>query len=119
MTVTLFPTSKEPAVTTTVDIGTEVRETILSQIGRMNVLAISGGRAVPIPLGIKLPVAHGYSVEVILDEGSDTYTVTRVFTRAGTRFEKGQVEWVYCDEVGEIAYQASCYHHPFPRTPEV
>ena len=91
-----------------------LQTTIARQIGPMNIMAISGGRIQPIPDGIILPVAHGYSVEVVLDAGSDTYIVRRVFTRSGKRFDKGTVEQVYCDEVGEIAYRASCYHHEFP-----
>lgn len=91
-----------------------IQTTLVHQIGRMNVLAISGGRIQSISDGIALPVAHGYSVEVVLDPGSDTYIVRRVFTRAGKRFAKGEMEQVYCDEVGEMAYRASCYHHPFP-----
>ncbi len=89
----------------------ETRQTIVDQIGRMNVLAISGGRVKPTADGIVLPVAHGYTVEVDYDEGFDTYVVRRVFTRASKRFVKGVVSGVYCDEVGEIAYRASCYHH--------
>lgn len=94
-------------------VTSEVRQTIVAQIGRMNVLAISGGRVKPTADGIVLPVAHGYTVEVDYDEGFDSYVVRRVFTRAGKRFVKGEVAHVYCDQVGEIAYQASCYLHDF------
>lgn len=85
--------------------------TTLAQIGRMNVLAISGGRVLQNGETLVLPVGAGYSVEVDLDEGSDTYTVRRVFTRGAKRFVKGTLERVYCDEVGTVAYQASCFHN--------
>jgi hypothetical protein len=83
--------------------------TTLAQIGRMNVLAISGGRVQSNADTLVLPVAHGYSVEIDLD-ASDTYNVRRVFTRAGVRSVKGERTDVYCDELGEVAYRASCYH---------
>ena len=62
-----------------------------------------------------LPVAHGYTVEIDLAL-NDTYTVRRVFTRAGKRFVKATVTGVYFDQIGEVAYQASCYHDPMPQT---
>ena len=40
---------------------------------------------------------------------NDTYVVRRVYTRAGRVTVKGQQYTVYCDEVGEVAYQASCF----------
>lgn len=86
--------------------------TTLAQIGRMNVLAISGGRTRTDGDTLILDVAHGYSVEIDL-ESNDTYTVRRVFTRVGNRFVKGERSDVYCDEVGEAAYRASCYHDDF------
>jgi hypothetical protein len=82
--------------------------TIARQIGAMNLLAISGGRVTRRETGITLPVAHGYSVTVDYSAG-DVYTVRRVFTRAGKASVKKEWTDVYCQEVGEIAYQASCY----------
>lgn len=84
------------------------RAEIVRQIGRGNVLAISGGRVRATACGISLPVRYGYTVEVDYRD-DDTYTVRRVFTRAGTRWVKGERERVYCTEVGEAAYRASCY----------
>ncbi len=93
---------------------------LLDQTGWRNVLAISGGRVQVRETGVTLPVHAGYSVEIDL-AGNDTYTVRRVFTRAGKRFDKGTTEDVYADQVGEVAYQASCYvNGAFPasyRTP--
>jgi len=84
------------------------------QIGLGNILRISGGpSSIDAEGRLILPVGRGYSVRVILDEGSDTYTVQRVYTRAGVERIKGERTWVYCDEVGEVAYRASCYHDEF------
>lgn len=85
-------------------------EVLVSQIGMMNVFAISGGRVIKRETGITLPVSNGYSVTVDL-HANDTYTVRRVYTRAGKVTIKGEVEGVYCDEIGEIAYQASCFRN--------
>lgn len=87
---------------------------LLDQIGVGNVAAISGlrfGRIIAgdpeagrYIVGVTLPVSSGYAVHVVL-AGDDTYTVRRMF--------RGKVkkEWtgVYCEDVGETAYRASCY----------
>jgi hypothetical protein len=79
------------------------------QIGFMNVGAISGGRAVRVgPSTIDLPVSSGYKVRVTI-EADDTYTVERVMVRGAKTFHKGKMTDVYCDEIGEVAYVASCY----------
>lgn len=80
----------------------------MDQIGRMNVLAISGGRATIGYHCVVLPVSSGYHVVVSL-QGNDTYRVQRVFLRAGKASVKEEWTDVYCDQVGEVAYQASCY----------
>jgi hypothetical protein len=81
---------------------------LLAQIGMWNVLAVSGGRVMRRETGVTLPVARGYSVTVDL-MGDDTYTVRRMFKRSGV--DKVMKEWdsVYCDQVGETTYRASCY----------
>jgi hypothetical protein len=82
---------------------------LLGQIGRMNVAAISGGRAVRVgPSTIDLPVSSGYKVRITI-EADDTYTVQRVMVRGTKTWVKGEQTNVYCDEVGEVAYQASSY----------
>jgi hypothetical protein len=89
---------------------TEVRTSMLRSIGRMNLLAISGGRVLWLDdFTVKLPVGAGYSVEVEYDRGSDTYTVRRVFTRKGVKFPKGELTYVYFDDLGETAYRASSF----------
>jgi hypothetical protein len=87
---------------------------LLDQIGTMNVFAISGGRRGVMRdengevTDLILPVAHGYRVRISL-AANDTYTVRREFVRGGKVYEKGRQEDVYCDEIGEVAYRASCY----------
>lgn len=64
----------------------------------------------------RLPVGSGYSVTVDL-AANDTYTVRRVFKRGAKVWVKGEQTEVYCDEVGEIAYQASSFRsYDFPKT---
>ena len=87
---------------------------LVKQIGRMNVLAISGGRVHSLvndegeTVEVQLPVSHGYRVAITLGF-MDTWIVRREFVRAGKVFVKGVVEDVYFTEVGEVAYKASCY----------
>lgn len=82
--------------------------TLVQQIGRGNVLAISGGRIQVRETNVTLPVHAGYRVTVDL-AGNDTYTVRRIFERGPKTWIKGEVDNVYADQLGEIAYQASCY----------
>lgn len=90
----------------------EVARTIVAQIGQKNIWAISGGPVFVTETGIMMKAGAGYRVLVDL-MGNDTYTVRRQFVRGGKTFEKGEVTDVYCEEVGEIAYYASCFtSHP-------
>jgi hypothetical protein len=84
--------------------------TLLMQVGRMNILAISGGRVLRRETGITLPVDCGYSVTIDLD-ASDTYVVRRVFKRGAKTWIKGEQTYVYCEDVGEVAYRASCFRN--------
>ena len=98
-------------------------DTLLSQIGKHNVLAISGGRVgVWKPNGecmeVELPISSGYLVRITL-AASDLYTVERILRRRPkgktAKEDKvlGRMEGVYADQVGEVAYYASCYKsHP-------
>jgi hypothetical protein len=81
---------------------------LLAQIGRANILSISGGRVEPRRTGVTLPVDCGYSVTVDLAAG-DTYVVRRIFRRGARQWIRGERTGVYCDEVGEAAYYASCF----------
>jgi len=81
----------------------------LFHIGGMNRAAISGGRSFGTQNALIMPVSHGYHVVVSL-AANDTYTVQRVFARAGKATVKAEWSDVYADQVGEIAYQASCFN---------
>jgi hypothetical protein len=81
---------------------------MIDQIGRMNILAISGGRIQRRDTGITLQVGAGYSVTVDLDF-NDTYVVRRTFKRGTKVWIKGEQRNVYMDEVGESAYRASSF----------
>ena len=89
-------------------------DVLINQIGRMNVLAISGGRVYVSKnqqgetVGIDLPCGAGYRVSIELG-WNDEYIVTRQFVRKGTVFNKGTVENVLCDNIGEVAYKAACF----------
>ena len=91
-------------------------DVLIDQIGRMNIFAISGGRVNITKnnqgetVEIELPVGYGYRVSITLG-WDDTYTVSRQFVRKGVVTDKGTIEGVYCDQVGEIAYKASCFRN--------
>jgi hypothetical protein len=59
---------------------------------------------------VLLPVGSGYRVSVELD-WNDTYIVKRQYVRKGVVADKGVATNVYCDEVGEVAYKASCFRN--------
>jgi len=87
---------------------------LVKQIGAMTVLGISGGRVGIITneqdetIEIILPVSKGYRVAITLG-WADTWIVRREFVRKGKVFVKGVVDDVYCEQISEVAYQASCY----------
>lgn len=110
-------TKTHPVLDTTNDtfrrVDAEMRQMMVQQIGR-NIYAISGGRVVGTKHGILLPNAYGYAVTVDLD-ADDTYVVRRTFTRkpkgelVPVTYLHGERKNVYCDELSEVAYFASCY----------
>jgi hypothetical protein len=87
---------------------------VAAQIGKANLMAISGLRinidqsAPGRYPDLLLPVSQGYRVRISLD-ASDTYIVTREMKRGAKLFVKGVQTDVYCEDLGEVAYQASCY----------
>jgi hypothetical protein len=81
---------------------------LLRQLGTRTVAAVSGLRVTIHPDGVTLPVHAGYRVTIHL-AANDTYTVRRVFERGGRRWVKGEEVGVYCDQVSDAAYRASCY----------
>lgn len=97
------------AILAEIDTGRPLFATeLLEQIGQMNYWAISGGRSIKGESSLLLPVHAGYWVSITLD-ASDTYTVRRIFSRGGKVFIKHEWADIYCDEVGDVAYHASCY----------
>jgi hypothetical protein len=110
MTVTMFR-MMTPAETSSFRILDEEWQhgEILRQIGTMNVMAISGLRWSRRPTGITLPAGRGYEVHVDL-AANDTYTVRRVLRRGdGAAVIVGEESGVYCEQVGDSAYRASCW----------
>ena len=81
---------------------------LIRQIGFYNIAAISGGRILRRETGITLPVGRGYFVEIDL-HASDTYVVKRVYQTSKMRIVKGEERNIYCEEIGETAYRASCF----------
>lgn len=104
MTTTTHPRFTPPA-----DTGRDiVPEQLIRQIG-MNMLAISGGRWKRAGASsIGFPCGAGFTVLVTL-EADDTYTVRRLFVRSGKWYLHGERTNVYCDEVSEVCYYASCF----------
>lgn len=91
----------------------------VAQIGRMTTLAVSGGRVVNLrndggeTVGVLLPCGESRAVEVVLD-WMDTYTVRRVrlVTKGASRGSvvvEASTEGVYCDQLSEVVYRASCW----------
>ncbi len=90
---------------------------LLRQIGRMNIFAISGGRVIvwrtndgTATRTVTLPVSNGYYVEIYL-AWDDTWTVSRLFKRKGEYLNKGTLSGIYPENIGEVAYKASCFRN--------
>jgi hypothetical protein len=81
---------------------------MLKQIGMGNVLAISGGRYERYGESLVLPIRYGYAVRVSLMP-NDLYKVERIFKRGIEVKVKKEWSDIYCEQLGEVAYQASCY----------
>jgi hypothetical protein len=80
------------------------------QIGKWNIAAISGGRIAKTDYGMYLPVSNGYWVSIHLNV-DDTYIVRRVLYRQAQGKVKQEWRGVYADQLGETAYQASCFNN--------
>lgn len=82
---------------------------LLRQINPATFLSVSGGRWGRVGVSsVRFPCGAGYEVLVTL-EADDTYTVRRLFKRGAVRFLHGELQNVYCDEVSERIYFASCF----------
>lgn len=80
------------------------------QIGIRDMLAISGGRMSVFQSSIMLPVRAGYWVVVTLTP-ADEYKVQGIFIRSGKITVKSTFEGIYAENVGFVAYQASCFEN--------
>ena len=83
-------------------------DTVVMQIGIRNLYAISGGRAYDSGHGVILPVSNGYKVVVDL-MGNDEYRVRRIRIVGTKVWLYGERTGVYCEELGDVAYYASCF----------
>jgi hypothetical protein len=88
------------------DMDRQQAEVALSQIGVPTILAVSGGRRDLVDGKLVLPVSNGYEVQVALLP-DDTYSVDRVFKRAGRESVKGRVEGVYAEQLSDTVWDAS------------
>ena len=86
---------------------------LLKQIGARTFLAISGGRYELVRenygeiVELVLPCGKGYTVAITLG-WNDLYIVRRDFGRKNPK-TKGVLKDIYCDQVSEVAYQASLF----------
>ena len=89
-----------------------IRRTIIEQIGAMTVLAICGGRLKATGLyTIEFKDSSaGHLVAVTYDRATDLYTVERLYRRAGKTWNKGTRTGVYCDQLSDACYEASCWN---------
>jgi len=85
-------------------------DVLVAQIGRGNLMAISGMRVQYTNDAVVLPVGNGYRVEIEL-AADDTYTVRRVFKRGVKTFDKGTMTGIYAEDIGDVAYYASCFRN--------
>jgi len=88
---------------------------IIAHVGQSNIFFISGGRLVwdfdnDDLIALELPVASGYRVRITL-AANDTYTVQRVMVRSGKTFNKGEMTNVYCEDLSETSWDASCFRN--------
>lgn len=105
MTKTTSPRFELPA-----DNGREILiSQLLHQINPGTLLAVSGGRWLRSGRSsVRFPCGAGFEVLVTL-EADDTYTVRRLFKRGGVFFLHGERTDVYCEDVSEVIYFASCF----------
>ena len=84
--------------------------TMMDQIGERTLLAVSGGRyIVRDSETLRLPAGSGYHVDIRYNRGQDLYEVTRAFVRDGITHAKGTRTGIFCDQLAETVWDASCY----------
>ncbi|MCC5807588.1 MAG: hypothetical protein JJU00_14790 [Opitutales bacterium] len=89
--------------------------TMMDQIGEGTLLGVSGGRyIVRDSQTLRLPAGCGYAVDVRYNHGEDLYEVSRVYVRDGLTHVKGTRTRIYCDQLAETVWDASCFRNvPF------
>jgi hypothetical protein len=88
---------------------------ILSQIGKMTVLGVCGGRVIALKdsegshVGVALFVTNSRRIEVILNF-MDVYDIRRIRTdKEGNEVVEAEFSMVYCDELESAVWKASCW----------
>lgn len=92
---------------------------IVQQIGAATLMAISGLRTNSIynsdmeTVGISLPINNTRRVDIVLD-WDDTYIVRRIRRivsgkNKGQEVTEDEYRNIYCDQVSDVAYTASCW----------
>lgn len=92
---------------------------VIAQMGKMTFLAVCGGKWAKVydsgkeTVGVLMFCGESRAVEVVLDPW-DTYTVRRVrlVNRGelkGSIVVESEVSDVYCDNLTEVVYSASCW----------
>jgi hypothetical protein len=91
----------------------------MNQIGKMVVLAVSGGRMACLEdkegetVGVILPITSTRRIEVVLDY-SDTYIVKRIRyiqteKMAHTEVVEAEQSHIYCDQLAEVVLDLSTW----------
>jgi hypothetical protein len=90
-------------------------QVILSQIGKMTVLGVCGGRVIALKnsegdhVGVALFVTTKRRIEVILNF-LDVYDVVRIYTADdGTETVEAEYNEIYCDQLEQVVWQASVW----------
>ena len=92
---------------------------VMNQIGKMVVLAVSGGRMANLrdkegdTVGVILPITSTRRIEVVLDY-NDTYTVKRIrYIQTGklanTEVVEAEYDNTYCDQLAEVVLNLSTW----------
>ena len=92
---------------------------VMNQIGKMVVLAVSGGRMACLEdkegetVGVILPITSTRRIEVVLDY-SDTYIVKRIrYIQTGkmahTEVVEEEKSHIYCDQLAEVVLDLSTW----------
>ncbi len=92
---------------------------VMNQIGKMVVLAVSGGRMANLQdkegdtVGVILPITSTRRIEIVLDY-NDTYTVKRIrYIQTGklanTETVEAEQSYIFCDQLAEVVLNLSTW----------